>query len=62
MIYDCFTLFNELDLLELRLNILDKFVYKFVISESTRTHSGKPKELYYLKNKERFKKFVTIQD
>jgi len=57
MIYDCFTFFNELDLLELRLGILDKFVDKFVISEATKTHSGEAKDLIFLRNRDRFKKF-----
>ena len=29
MIYDCFTFFNELDLLEIRFNILNDYVDKF---------------------------------
>ena len=49
--------FNELDLLEIRLNILDEYVDYFVISEATVTFSGKTKPLYYLENKSRFKKF-----
>ncbi len=57
MIYDCFMFFNELDLLEIRLNILDKFVDKFVIVESTFTHSNKIKKLYFKENKDRFEKF-----
>ncbi|MFZ4648190.1 MAG: hypothetical protein ACOYMB_00980 [Patescibacteria group bacterium] len=56
-IYDCFTFFNELDLLEMRLNILDKDVDYFVIVEATSTHSGKDKELFFEMNKERFSKF-----
>lgn len=55
MIYDLFTFFNELDLLELRLNILDPFVDKFILTESPQTFSGKPKPLYYQENQERFK-------
>lgn len=58
MIYDTFTFFNELDLLEIRLNILDGFVDKFVICEARETFSGKPKPLYYQKNKKRFKKWA----
>ena len=41
MIYDCFTFFNELDLLDIRLNILNDYVDKFVIVESTKTFTGK---------------------
>jgi beta-1,4-mannosyl-glycoprotein beta-1,4-N-acetylglucosaminyltransferase len=56
-IYDTFMFFNELDLLEIRLNILDPYVDYFVISEATVTFSGKSKPLYFEENKERFKKF-----
>jgi beta-1,4-mannosyl-glycoprotein beta-1,4-N-acetylglucosaminyltransferase len=57
MIYDCFQFFNELDLLDLRLNTLDPVVDNFVISESTVTFSGDPKPLYYDENKNLFRKF-----
>ena len=57
MIYDCFSFFNELDLLEIRLNTLDEIVDKFILAESTLTHTGKPKPLYYAENKDRFAKF-----
>lgn len=57
MIYDCFTFFNELDLLEIRLNTLRGVVDKFVIAEATRTHTGKTKELVFQKNRERFSEF-----
>ncbi len=57
MIYDIFTFFNELDVLEARLNILDSVVDKFVIVEATETFSGVPKKLYYLENKDRFLKW-----
>ena len=39
--------FDEEMLLDLRLNILDKFVDKFVIVESSYTHSGKEKKLIF---------------
>ncbi len=55
--FDCFTFFNELDLLELRLNYLDDAVDHFVLVEADRTHSGKPKPYYYEENRERFKQF-----
>lgn len=55
--YDCFLFFNELDLLEIRLNLLNEYVDFFVISESTITFSGNKKPLYYEENKDRFKKF-----
>lgn len=57
MIYDCFLFFNEFDLLEMRLNILNEIVDKFVIVEATRTFSKKPKSLNYQLNKERYAAF-----
>ena len=57
MIYDCFNFFNELDLLDVRLNYLDKYVDKFVIVESTVTFSGNEKRLYFEENKHLFDKF-----
>jgi beta-1,4-mannosyl-glycoprotein beta-1,4-N-acetylglucosaminyltransferase len=57
MVYDCFTFFNELDLLEIRLNILNSVVDKFVLVEATLNHQGKPKPLYYNENKERYAMF-----
>jgi beta-1,4-mannosyl-glycoprotein beta-1,4-N-acetylglucosaminyltransferase len=57
MVIDSFTFFNELDILEMRLEILDPYVDFFILTESTETFSGKPKPLYYAENKERFKKW-----
>ena len=54
-IYDCFQYFNEDHIVDLRLNILDKDVDFFVISESTRNHQGKEKKLNFDINN--FKKF-----
>ena len=56
-IYDCFNFFNELDLLEIRLNTLYDIVDYFVIIESNLTHSGEVKPFYYEDNKSRFEKF-----
>jgi beta-1,4-mannosyl-glycoprotein beta-1,4-N-acetylglucosaminyltransferase len=58
MIYDCFTFFNELELLELRLNELAGVVDKFVVVEATRTFSNQPKPLYFQENRERFAAFA----
>ena len=58
MIYDCFTFFNELDLLELRLNTLSEVVDRFVICEATRTFTGKPKKLLFEDNLKRFANFT----
>jgi beta-1,4-mannosyl-glycoprotein beta-1,4-N-acetylglucosaminyltransferase len=57
MLYDCFTFLNELDLLEIRLNILNEVVDKFVIVEATRTFSNQLKPLFFADNKERFRRF-----
>jgi len=56
-VYDCFSFLNELDLLEIRLNILDEYVDKFVITEAKEGHSGKKKEANLFHNMERFSKF-----
>lgn len=58
MIYDCFTFFNELDLLEIRLNVLNDVVDRFVLVEATKTHSNKNKPLFYWENKDRYKLFA----
>ncbi len=57
MIYDCFSFFNELDLLEIRLNVLKDVVDKFVLVEAGETHSGKSKPLHYKENEARFAAF-----
>lgn len=56
-VYDCFYFFNELDTLEIRLEILNEHVDKFIIFESNTTFSGNLKESYFLSNKERFERF-----
>lgn len=57
MIYDCFQFFNELDILYLRMKIMDPVVDRFVISEATTTFSNLPKPLYFQENREMFKEF-----
>lgn len=57
MIYDCFNFFDELELLDLRLNELNEIVDKFVLVESTVTFTNKKKKLFYLENKHKFSKF-----
>ena len=42
-IFDCTTFFNENLMLEVRFNILNSFVDKFVITESKYSHSGDKK-------------------
>lgn len=58
MVYDCFTFFNELEILEIRLNTLNSVVDKFVLVEANRTHQGKPKPLVFQENKEKFAAFA----
>lgn len=56
-IYDCFTFYNEIDLLEIRLNEMYDIVEKFIIIEADKTHTGNAKESFYLNNINRFEKF-----
>lgn len=58
MVIDCIPFFNELDILKLRLHILDPLVDRFVIEEATHTFSGLPKELCFEKNREMFEEFL----
>jgi beta-1,4-mannosyl-glycoprotein beta-1,4-N-acetylglucosaminyltransferase len=56
-VFDSFIFFNELELLEMRLNILNDVVDYFVLTESPFTVSGNEKPLYYQENKDMFGKF-----
>ncbi len=58
-VYDCFPFFNELDLLEIRLNELNDIVDYFVLVEAERTFQNNSKPLYYLNasDEDRFSKF-----
>jgi beta-1,4-mannosyl-glycoprotein beta-1,4-N-acetylglucosaminyltransferase len=56
-VYDAFMLYDELDILELRMNILNDHVDYFIIGEATETFRGNPKPLYYKENEKRFEKF-----
>lgn len=58
MLYDCFIFFNELDLLEIRLNELDSVVDKFVIVEADKTFQNTEKDFIFEQNKDRYKKFL----
>ena len=57
-IYDCFIFYNELDLLEIRLNELNDVVDGFVLVEAERSHQNKPKPLFFQNNKNRYEKFL----
>lgn len=49
--------YNELDVLELRLQCLDHYVDFFVLVEAEVNHVGGKKECFYLQNKERYLKW-----
>jgi beta-1,4-mannosyl-glycoprotein beta-1,4-N-acetylglucosaminyltransferase len=57
-IYDCFLFFDELDLLELRLDLLYSHVDQFVIVESAITFQGDPKPFNLEKAWPRFIKYA----
>ncbi len=53
------TSFNgELDILEIRLNVLDSVVDQFIICEGDETTAGVKKPLYFEENKERYSKWL----
>jgi len=56
-IYDCFTFFNELDLLEIRLEEHYNYVDYFVIAEASKSHQGFDKEYFLENNWNRYKKY-----
>ena len=59
-IFDCTTYFDEPLLFDLRLNILDKYVDEFIVSEATFTHSGQKKKINFNKNNySKFKDRIT---
>jgi len=57
-IYDCFTFYNEFDLLELRLQEHWDSVDKFIIAEANKTHAGRPKEFLLEQNWDRYKDYA----
>jgi len=57
-VYDCFTFFNELDLLEIRFEELYDVVDYFVVAEANMSHSGNPKEYILAANMDRFARFA----
>lgn len=56
-IYDCFTFYNELDLLELRLQELYDHVDYFVLVEGNRTFQNNPKPFYFEENESRYARY-----
>jgi beta-1,4-mannosyl-glycoprotein beta-1,4-N-acetylglucosaminyltransferase len=57
-IIDCFTFYNELDILEIRLTELNDIVDYFVLVECIKTHVNNDKELFFENNKKRYSKFL----
>ncbi len=58
-VYDCITYLNEEELLQLRLNILNKHVDYFVICEAREDHRGNKKKLNFnISNFSEFKKKI----
>lgn len=57
MIFDCIPFFNELDILKLRMEIMDPYVDYFVLEESTVTFSGEDKRMIFAQNRRMFDKF-----
>lgn len=55
MIVDAVIFNDELEMLDLRLNILAPVVDRFAIVEAVQTFQGQPKPLHYADNAERFK-------
>lgn len=57
-IYDCFIFYNELDMLEIRLEELYDVVDYFVMVEWNHSHSGFKRDLVFDKHMERFAKYL----
>ena len=43
-IFDCITFFDEKMMFDIRLNVLNEYVDKFIVAESLYSHSGKRKK------------------
>lgn len=57
-IVDCFTFYNELDMLSYRLKVLNDHVDYFVLVESAHTFKGNKKEIFFDKNKKLYSKYL----
>jgi beta-1,4-mannosyl-glycoprotein beta-1,4-N-acetylglucosaminyltransferase len=53
-IFDCFTFFNEIELLDLRLMVLNDYVDHFVLVEANKTHTGRNKDFIFEQNRDIF--------
>ena len=65
-LYDCCMYFDEDLVLDLRLNVLNDYVDKFVIAEATKDHTGRDKKLNFnFKNFSKFKdkiNYIVVED
>ncbi len=57
-VFDCFPFYNELDILQFRLELLDPYVDYFVLSEIPQTHRWEDKPLYFKENEGMFEKYL----
>lgn len=57
-VFDCFTFFNELELLDLRLMAMYDNVDYLILVEADKTHRGEPKEFIFELNKRKFEKYL----
>lgn len=55
---DCFKVFNELELVHLRFMEYYEIVDHFIIVEATKSHTGKPKPLYFNDNRSKFTEYL----
>ena len=56
-VYDCFTFYNEFELLELRLKALWNVVDYFVLVEANKKHTNEPKPYYFWERQDEFREF-----
>lgn len=56
-IYDCFTFYQEFELLDIRMTLLDSVVDYFVIVEANKTQKGEDKSFNFEKRKDEFAKW-----
>ena len=55
-IFDCTTFYSEHLMMDVRFNVLNEHVHKFIVAESTFSHSGEPKKLNFdINNYPKFK-------
>lgn len=57
-IFDCFCFYNETELIELRFMELYDTVDHFVVVEANKTHTGKPKDFNFEKNKKVYQDYL----